>query len=502
MAPDFLLSKLFSLMALFAFVQTLLPPPLRSSLTQAIDKFWTWLFNSADPSSCFEVPEINPGGHRSFNVFYRQVSLYLGSLAPVHQMQRVNVYRIEAASSLSYSLPENVSLEDSFRGAKMVWMHTCTGEQEGENQRRSFTLTMLKSDRSRLLADYFQHISNCAGEIERRNTKRFLYTNNYRGWEDVSFNHPATFDTVALEADLTDRIKADLQAFSQGEDYYHRIGRAWKRGYLLYGPPGTGKSSMIAAIANFLHYDIFDLELTKVSDNAQLKSLLMQTKRKSVIVIEDIDCSADFSDRSETAKDTDTAIDSEAGAPIGHRRLTLSGLLNFTDGLWSCCGEERIFIFTTNHKERLDPALLRSGRMDLHILLSYLTFGAFKKLAENYLGIKDHELYGELEAAMEGGGKVTPATVAEVLMSNKCDADAAVRQVMKMVLASETHEKDDDLQLGQPIDTKPTPLNKRSFRQIALELVHASGRNCKPAQLGDSRRSTRSRQGQGTRLQT
>ncbi|KAL4305118.1 hypothetical protein AHAS_Ahas16G0046300 [Arachis hypogaea] len=70
--------------------------------------------------------------------------------------------------------------------------------------------------------------------------------------------------------------------------------------------------------------------------------------------------------------------------------VTLSGLLNFIDGLWSSCGEERIVICTTNHKERLDPALLRPGRMDLHIHMSYCSFTACKTLASNYLGIQNH----------------------------------------------------------------------------------------------------------------
>ena len=47
--------------------------------------------------------------------------------------------------------------------------------------------------------------------------------------------------------------------------------------------------------------------------------------------------------------------------------MTLSGLLNFIDGLWSTTGEERIIVFTTNYKDRLDPALLRPGRMDMHV---------------------------------------------------------------------------------------------------------------------------------------
>jgi chaperone BCS1 len=51
--------------------------------------------------------------------------------------------------------------------------------------------------------------------------------------------------------------------------------------------------------------------------------------------------------------------------------VTLSGLLNFIDGLWSSCGGERIIVLTTNHVERLEPALVRSGRMDRHVEMSY-----------------------------------------------------------------------------------------------------------------------------------
>ena len=92
--------------------------------------------------------------------------------------------------------------------------------------------------------------------------------------------------------------------------------------------------------------------------------------------------------------------------------MTLSGFLNFIDGLWSSCGDERIIVFTTNHKEKLDPALLRPGRMDLHIHMSYCTPCGFKLLAANYLDIKDHELFGEIEELIRTT-EVTPAEVAE-----------------------------------------------------------------------------------------
>ena len=57
-----------------------------------------------------------------------------------------------------------------------------------------------------------------------------------------------------------------------------------------------------------------------------------------------------------------------AALPCHHAMLALPA-----DGIRSCCGSERIFVFTSNHPEQLDPALIRPGRMDLHIGLGYCT---------------------------------------------------------------------------------------------------------------------------------
>lgn len=83
-------------------------------------------------------------------------------------------------------------------------------------------------------------------------------------WQAIHFKHPSTFDTLAVEPSQLQTIKTDLDAFIAGKEYFRRVGRPWKRGYLLYGPAGSGKSSMIAAIANYLKWDVYDLELTQV----------------------------------------------------------------------------------------------------------------------------------------------------------------------------------------------------------------------------------------------
>lgn len=155
-----------------------------------------------------------------------------------------------------------------------------------------------------------------------------------------------------------------------------------------------------------------------------------------MIVIEDIDCSVCLSHprsrRSASSYNEPASSESpEQGRIEGDGgRITLSGLLNFTDGLWSCCGNERILIFTTNHIEKLDDALLRPGRMDLHIHMSYCTYAAFKTLVLNYLMLESHYVFPKVEKLLRSGVKVTPAQVSEVLIQSRDSSSEAMEKVV------------------------------------------------------------------------
>jgi len=293
-------------------------------------------------------------------------------------------------------------------------------------------------------------------------------------WADVPFEHPARFDSVAMEPEKKQEIIEDLLTFSQSKDFYARIGKAWKRGYLLYGPPGTGKSTMIAAMANLLNYDVYDLELTAVKDNTELKKLLIEITGKSIIVIEDIDCSLDLTGqrkkKKKTEKETEDKNEQEeketnSKVPNEERlsKVTLSGLLNFIDGLWSACGGERIIVFTTNYVEKLDPALIRRGRMDKHIELSYCTFEGFKVLAKNYLLLEAHPSFETIERLMEET-KITPADVAEALMPKSRSEDAE-KCLSNLIQALEEAKKEAAMKKAEEESREKEPAKDDSLLQ-------------------------------------
>ncbi|XP_040985644.1 AAA-ATPase At3g28510-like [Juglans microcarpa x Juglans regia] len=288
-------------------------------------------------------------------------------------------------------------------------------------------------------------------QIGVRNRQRKLYTNcpteqwpiHKRSlWSSIVFEHPANFETMGMDPEKKQEIVDDLLTFSNSKNFYAKIGKPWKRGYLLYGPPGTGKSTMIAAMANLLDYDVYDLELTAVKDNTELRKLLIETTTKSIIVIEDIDCSLDLTGqrKKKTKKSSEDNDENESPKKDVEEekksnKVTLSGLLNFVDGLWSACGGERLIVFTTNYVEKLDPALIRKGRMDKHIELSYCSFEAFKGLAKNYLDLEKHPRFDTIQRLMEET-KITPADVAENLMP-KSSLDDADKCLLKLIRALE-----------------------------------------------------------------
>lgn len=331
-----------------------------------------------------------------------------------------------SAEQITLAMRPGTAVVDVFRGAELTWRLSGGRHRADGSAGEAFRLSFDGRHKDLVLGAYLPFVMARVEATAREQRQAKLYSNEWGKWRPVRLRNASTFATLAMDAAQRQDVVDDLDRFLGRKEYYERTGRAWKRGYLIHGPPGTGKSSLVAAISDHLHFDVYDLDLGAVRSNTELRKLLIRMKNRSILLVEDVDCASASAPR----READTGSDG-SGLPSRGHKVTLSGLLNMVDGLWSSSGHERILIFTTNHMDRLDLALLRPGRMDKHIHMGYCGFGAFKELAATYHDVHDHPLFPEIETLLREVEAV-PAELAEKLLAMD-DADAALETAAKLL---------------------------------------------------------------------
>jgi chaperone BCS1 len=165
------------------------------------------------------------------------------------------------------------------------------------------------------------------------------------GWIGT-YKRKRQLDTVFVEGEVGRRIVERLAWFEANPTWFERRGIPRKIGFVLHGPPGTGKTSLIYAIASEL-----DLDIHYVTSLATMAQKIESIGAKCLLVIEDIDTLSAGLSRATGERGKEESI----AAPLHE-------ILNTLDGMQTPDGLK--FIVTTNHLDRLDPALLRPGRID------------------------------------------------------------------------------------------------------------------------------------------
>jgi hypothetical protein len=151
-----------------------------------------------------------------------------------------------------------------------------------------------------------------------------------------------TFENLILRGSLKEEIQQDFAQFLAARSTYERYGVPWKRGVLFVGPPGNGKTHAVKALLNAVDLPCLYVKSFRDrwgTEQSNIRSVFQRARQTTpcLLVLEDLDSLLNNQNR--------------------------SFFLNELDGFAANAGI--LTIATTNHPERLDPAILdRPSRFD------------------------------------------------------------------------------------------------------------------------------------------
>jgi chaperone BCS1 len=230
-------------------------------------------------------------------------------------------------------------------------------------------------------------------------------------------------DTVILRAAQKAEVISDIEAYidPSTQAWYGARGIPYRRGYLFHGEPGTGKTSLAMAIAGRFGLDIYVISLLDMSiGDSELIGLFNALPPKCLLLLEDIDTVGlqRESPRAQRrgppwtkalAKIGEGDEDEEEEEKPQLSRVSLSGLLNAIDGV--AAPEGHILIMTTNKPEKLDEALIRSGRISVRVAFEKATS---EQARDIFMRMYWHEEDSREKSKSEKGAKATTVEYAHL----------------------------------------------------------------------------------------
>lgn len=258
-------------------------------------------------------------------------------------------------------------------------------------------------------AKQIEDLINAAIQYARKqrivNTIKVYSNDSYGNWQQGTLLKVKPLEKTILNATKKSVIIGDIDKFVDSEEWYSNVCIPYKRGYCFYGPPGTGKTTLALALANHLHRDIYCLNLNCMEDDGRLPNTFGNIPANSVLLIEDID--KVFSGRENVKEGS---------------KITFSSVLNCLDGAFYKHG--LVTIITTNHLDKLDEALLRTGRIDVKMEIP--------RPSDTEISEYVTVFFGE-EFSVKGHFDIKMSDVQEICLRNSLCPELAKQEIISLI---------------------------------------------------------------------
>lgn len=190
------------------------------------------------------------------------------------------------------------------------------------------------------------------------------------------------FAAIAGMQELKDTVQLDVIDALNDKETYAEYGLTIPNGMLLYGPPGCGKTFFAEKMAEEIGFNFYQIKPSDIqskwvnASQENIKNLFDEAREDapSIIFIDELDA----------------LVPNRDSSSVNH--MNTSAVNEFLAQM-NNCGEDGVFVIgATNRPNAIDPAILRSGRLDKHIYLPPPDLEAREKMFRIYLEKRPTEL--------------------------------------------------------------------------------------------------------------
>lgn len=259
---------------------------------------------------------------------------------------------------------------------RLFWFNKHRQDSDGiDFQKETLSIGALFISEKKLFefVDSFKFVPKPNTEKTTSQAYRWHATDTGKGyWYEVATLPPRALKTIAQPKGFGESIVDSIKQFEKDYPRYLEQGIPHKLSFEISGPPGTGKTSLIRAIADAMHRDIYIISWSLFTDES-FAYALTQVPSGNFVAIEDYESNRnlwpiEIREKVFTGNDNSSrGLTREAGSYAP----TLSGVLNAIDGIIPLNG--LILFWTTNHPEYIHEAVRRDGRMDHRLVLDILS---------------------------------------------------------------------------------------------------------------------------------